>query len=264
MTSSPLTHEISHRFPIAVLHLRGEVTDPDSQRVRSALLDALTQEPTSLVVDLSAVRLAGDGRALSTLADVAGTARRWPGARLLLAGPSSPVTEALTELGVTPEIPVYPGVTEALAVAADDPVPRRVFRRLEPTVEAPRTGRALAAYACWQWDLPEPTTTAQILASELIANAVRHARTPVGFAITLRDGELRLSVLDGVAMPVRMRTPTELDEQGRGLLIVDAVSNGWGSLPLGSGKVVWAAVAVRSPVPAAAGRAQPERPVGPT
>lgn len=243
MTLPPLSYEITHRFPIAVLHLRGRLTRADVNIARAALLESLTQEPTSLVVDLSGVTV-DDDHALAVLADVADVAQRWPGARLLLCAPAPPVAEALQRARMT--LPVHASCADALALAAADPVPRRIYRRLEPTVEAPRTGRALAGYACWQWGLPEPTSAAQILASELIANAVRHARTPVGFAVTHRDSQLRLSVLDGVARPARMRTPTDLDEQGRGLLIVDAVADGWGSMPLGTGKVVWAAVPSRS------------------
>ena len=246
MTQFPLNYEITHRFPIAVLHLRGQLTPADTHLARAALLEALAQEPTSVVVDLSGITGA-DAHALRVLTDVAQTARRWPGAAVLLCAPTPAVADALRRAEVIPALIAHATCADALAAAAGDPVPPRIYRRLEPTAEAPRTGRALAGYACWQWGLPEQTTPAQILASELIANAVRHARTPVGFALSLRDQRLRLSVLDGVARPARMRTPTELDEQGRGLLIVDAVSDGWGSMPLGTGKVVWAEVPTRSP-----------------
>lgn len=245
MTVSPLTYEITHRFPIAVLQLRGQLTPADTHLARGALLEALAQEPTSLVADLSGISDA-DEHALRVLTDVAQAAQRWPGAALLLCAATPGVAGALRRAEVCPALIEYASCADALTAAAADPVPPRIYRRLEPTTEAPRTGRALAGYACWQWGLPEQTTSAQILASELIANAVRHARTPVGFALTLRDGRLRLSVLDGVARPARMRTPTELDEQGRGLLIVDAVADGWGSMPLGTGKVVWAEVPTRS------------------
>jgi hypothetical protein len=60
--------------------------------------------------------------------------------------------------------------------------------------------------------------------------------------VTLRGQQLRVSVRDGVDSLARMQTPTESDDHGRGLLIVDAIASAWGNVPVGGGKVVWASV----------------------
>jgi hypothetical protein len=45
----------------------------------------------------------------------------------------------------------------------------------------------------------------------------------------------------------RRQSPSESDDHGRGLLIVEAVASAWGSAPTPDGKVVWAAVRVPPP-----------------
>jgi anti-anti-sigma regulatory factor len=254
MALSPLTYEIPHRFPIAVVYLRGVLTTAGVHHVRAAVAEALTPEPTSAIVDLSAV-VGAEDRALAVWCELAAAARRWPAARLLLCSPAPAVAAALRRSGVARTLPVLATSADALALGAADPVPLRVYRRLAPTPGAPRAGRALAAYACRRWRVPGSTTVVEILVSELVGNAVRHARTPLDVTISLRDDLLRLSVLDGAARPPRMRTPTDLDDHGRGLLVVDAFAASWGTVPLGTGKVVWATV----PVPAGSRQSTPGR-----
>jgi anti-anti-sigma factor len=242
--TQPLTSRLDHRFPIAVVRLDGKLTPETAAVVRAAVLEALVEEPTSVIVDLAGLT-AADHLALSVFAGAAGQAAHWPGARLLLCAPRPEVAEALARTAVVRDLPVHPSFPAALAEAAAEPVPQRVRQRLEPTVHAPRVGRELAASACVRWGLAGSSIPAEILASELVTNAVRHARTVLDLRITLRDQQLRVSVQDRAADRLaRMETPGEADDHGRGLLIVDSVATAWGNLPVPDGKVVWASLAV--------------------
>lgn len=94
--------------------------------------------------------------------------------------------------------------------------------------------------------------TAALVLSELMSNAIRHARTPTGRQIGVRvaqyDGRLRVEVADAnSARPVLSRAETD-DEQGRGLAIVSALASRWGCCPRlhGIGKATWAEI----PLPA--------------
>jgi len=240
MPTDHLTYQLSYRFPIAVVRLTGELTGTSTRPAHTALVETLMEEPTSVVVDLSGVTRA-DEAGLALFPAMGKLAREWPGARLLLCGLTPGVTAALPESGW---VSVYDTLADALAAASTDPVPQRVHRFLEPTVAAPRVAREMATHAWWDWNLPGGPSSAQILASELVTNGVRHARTPLSFSMTLRDGRIRLSVQDWAAIPVRLRSPTESDLQGRGLIVVGAIAARWGSVPLGDGKVVWAELAV--------------------
>lgn len=67
-----------------------------------------------------------------------------------------------------------------------------------------------------------------LMASELATNAVRHAGTTYTVAVDDMDGEINVVVTDhGGGLPVR-KSPTQAEFTGRGILIVDTLSNEWG------------------------------------
>ncbi len=94
--------------------------------------------------------------------------------------------------------------------------------------------------------LPEHLVDAAALVlSELIGNAVRHGLAlPSGQLLARWDctaGSLRIEVVDGGTGPVG-RVPPASDEAegGRGLALVDLLSDQWGSAPADPGTAVWA------------------------
>ncbi|MFF2805700.1 ATP-binding protein [Streptomyces sp. NPDC058000] len=101
-----------------------------------------------------------------------------------------------------------------------------------------------------QWGVAgELVGTAELLVSELVANAVRAQGAGGGAWVGVRfgfsGGRLRLEVRDGSAeKPVVNDIVEEGAECGRGLVLVDALASGWGVAADGIGKVVWAELAV--------------------
>jgi len=87
--------------------------------------------------------------------------------------------------------------------------------------------------------------TAELLVSELATNAVRHAAGPGPIEIRLSlDDRLTCEVADqlgGTPAP-DAKLPTDLEESGRGLYLVDVLSSDWGSRRTSTGKVVWFAL----------------------
>ena len=82
----------------------------------------------------------------------------------------------------------------------------------------------------------------QLVVSELATNAVLHAGTP--FIVTVHGSDTRLVVLvqDGSPVHPALVTADPLTGAGRGVSIVDAVSQDWGSHDLPpAAKSVWAA-----------------------
>ena len=130
------------------------------------------------------------------------------------------------------------------------PEPARLALTRSPSsVQAARRfiqGRAVA------WSLPEPAIDQLVLiGSELVTNAVLHARTELTLALELRDGRVRLSVTDRsqAAATLRHYRPDALT--GRGLGVVAALSDRWGVSAAADGKVVWAEVAANGDHPVA-------------
>jgi anti-sigma regulatory factor (Ser/Thr protein kinase) len=83
---------------------------------------------------------------------------------------------------------------------------------------------------------------AALVTSELVSNGVRHARGGLVLQVLqLRDGVV-VAVADDSAAPPVVQAGHQLAEDGRGLLIVERISDqlGWARTP--TGKVVWASV----------------------
>jgi anti-sigma regulatory factor (Ser/Thr protein kinase) len=75
--------------------------------------------------------------------------------------------------------------------------------------------------------------------SELVANAVRHARQPLALEVRRTPSGWVVAVTDGDQSGPQPRKPDTLSENGRGLLIVDRSTERSGWAPTSRGKVVW-------------------------
>jgi hypothetical protein len=85
-----------------------------------------------------------------------------------------------------------------------------------------------------------------LIASELVTNAVLHARTDLILTLELEDGRARISVKDQSQAPATLRHYRTDALTGRGLGVVAALSDRWGVSAAADGKVVWAEVAATS------------------
>ncbi len=93
-----------------------------------------------------------------------------------------------------------------------------------------------------RWDMAELTDPAELALTELVANVVRHVPDRhCSLLILRRPGGLRVEVTDRYPRPVRKMGGggDELTEGGRGLLLVEAVTDRWGTVPMPGGKTVW-------------------------
>ena len=91
---------------------------------------------------------------------------------------------------------------------------------------------------------PEPAAEqvqrrALLATSELVANAIRHARKPLDLEVRRTPDGWLVAVTDGEQAAPRPRQADAMAESGRGLLIVDRSSDRSGWVPTRHGKVVW-------------------------
>lgn len=82
----------------------------------------------------------------------------------------------------------------------------------------------------------------ELVVSELMANVVQHARTPVTVRLVV-DTTLRVEVHDGNSIVPAMAEAAGDVESGRGLFIIEALSSAWGISPTTDGKCVWVELA---------------------
>ncbi|HEY5172638.1 MAG TPA: ATP-binding protein [Acidimicrobiia bacterium] len=83
--------------------------------------------------------------------------------------------------------------------------------------------------------------TASLIVSELVTNCVRHADTDLAVTIERTDGHIRVDIADAGTGEVTPRHPGPAEIAGRGLRIVDELSDTWGvsEYAHGDGKSVW-------------------------
>ncbi len=90
---------------------------------------------------------------------------------------------------------------------------------------------------------PEALEVCELMVSELATNCVRHSRTAFEVVIARRADEVRIEVSDRAAGRPTVRSPKPEDPSGRGLRIVDMLSDDWGvDYHAGLGKTVWCVV----------------------
>jgi hypothetical protein len=118
--------------------------------------------------------------------------------------------------------------------------------------QSARSARRLTRTTLRDWGLGTLTDDAEAIVGEFVANAVTHAADlasdgrrigpeNLGLRLLRRTGEIMCAVLDpSDAAPV-LKTPGSVEESGRGLQMVDKLSDVWGWSPVtGRGKAVWA------------------------
>lgn len=78
-----------------------------------------------------------------------------------------------------------------------------------------------------------------LLVSEVVTNAVLHARTEVRVSIERGDDTIRVEVADESHTGPAKRPVSQQAATGRGLLLVEELADRWGTEPNPRGKVVW-------------------------
>ncbi|MBI0293161.1 SpoIIE family protein phosphatase [Streptomyces sp. PRKS01-29] len=107
----------------------------------------------------------------------------------------------------------------------------------DPSAVAPVRRKVSAQLAAWGLD--DAIFTTELVVSELVTNAVRHARTPLRLRV-IHDRNLICEVSDGSITAPHLRRARTFDEGGRGLLMVAQLAQRWGTRYTRDGKTIWA------------------------
>lgn len=92
------------------------------------------------------------------------------------------------------------------------------------------------------WGLSDVVDAAEICVSELVANVIRHIGdgTPTTLVVEMNGTHLRVALRDPDtrALPTLVHAGSD-DESGRGMALLDAVSDRWGVILGADSKLVW-------------------------
>lgn len=120
--------------------------------------------------------------------------------------------------------------------------PRQLRMTLPAVSHSVRLSRYATRAVLTAWQLGHVDEAATLLVSELVTNAVRHARGTDVITVDLHAGRtwLRIEVQDTDRHWPQPRIPDGFDESGFGFILVDALASSWGVRETEAGKAVWA------------------------
>jgi len=112
-------------------------------------------------------------------------------------------------------------------------------------VDAPRLARQFVSETFEEWARDDLVQEGILVVTELATNAVVHARSDFTVSLSRHGDSVRLSVGDSVTHPPAAREVDSMVPGGKGLYLVEALSQSWGHDQIDGGKVVWADLPVR-------------------
>ncbi len=106
---------------------------------------------------------------------------------------------------------------------------------------SPSQARTLTRHTLTAWKLEPLLDETELLVSEVVTNAVQHGGGPIGlrFLLDRASKRLRCEVTDTSPEQPQLGDSNDEDESGRGLMIVEALADQWGSTPTETGKTIW-------------------------
>ena len=144
-------------------------------------------------------------------------------------------------------VPVPPSGRKGKSMTGEWPL--QDFLELGALPGAVPCARLHVRQVIWEWGLTALTGSVEILVSELITNAIHASRSleprsPIRLWLLSDKARVLILVWDAnPQLPARVHADDEA-ESGRGLLLVETISDQWGSFPAQEtgGKAVWAGV----------------------
>ncbi|MCC9703941.1 ATP-binding protein [Streptomyces sp. MNU76] len=122
--------------------------------------------------------------------------------------------------------------------------------------ESARRARLLISAALNAWAIGDLADTATLIVSELVGNSVQHTSCRLLRVIVSRPSphRVKIAVIDKARTIPAMTSPADDAEQGRGLFLIDVLSDRWGCDRHPWGKTLWAELEAPRAVTAPASR----------
>jgi anti-sigma regulatory factor (Ser/Thr protein kinase) len=141
---------------------------------------------------------------------------------------------------VTAGVRAWPPASVDVTTAAAEGRSRRFG--VPDGAEACAVARRVLAFALQAWGVHDAqwTAGAEVVVSELVSNAVRHGGGCKWVELHLDQAGLTVQVADRSATRPQPRTADSHALSGRGLALIDAMTDGWNTADHDGGKRVWA------------------------
>jgi anti-sigma regulatory factor (Ser/Thr protein kinase) len=110
---------------------------------------------------------------------------------------------------------------------------------LDADLVSPRVAREFVSQTLARWRCSDATAIIDLLVSEIVANAVLHARTSAELSVQLLPDRVRVAVTDLEPTQPKRRPDDPLTSTGRGIALIEKLSLAWGIDRTPEGKRVW-------------------------
>jgi anti-sigma regulatory factor (Ser/Thr protein kinase) len=135
------------------------------------------------------------------------------------------------------------GMSNTAAVEDSSMVLHTVEMDCRPDPLAPRQARAFVASFIKARGLGDLVDRAELLTSEVVTNALVHAHSPVRLVVEAHISSVVVEVKDTARTQVVVEGEEVAEAgRGRGMMLVDAMSDRWGWWKEEDGRVVWFAL----------------------
>lgn len=113
--------------------------------------------------------------------------------------------------------------------------------RLVAAPSSVRTARRAVLDAVGDTLHPDGLDAVLLATSEVVTNALEHGAPPIELRLQCDDTRVRVEVRDASPLPPRERSaaPGPAEVRGRGMVIVNRITDRWGIEELAEGKAVW-------------------------
>jgi len=235
-----LSVHTEHHDSARTVQLRGRLGRRGLAAVEALLTELLSHDEGTVVCDLRGLDYLSP-RVVALLIETQSARPPTPPALALCTAASGQVMRTLRALDPQHMLPLFHTVQDAHRELLRQHSRAALMLTADP--EAAGTSRAFAAGVCAQWSLHAISDDVVLLVSELVTNAVRHARTETELRLTRDRAVLTIAVADHVSTLPDAGAAEPFASTGRGLLLVTSLADAFGSYRRpGGGKVVWCAL----------------------
>jgi len=245
--SRGLVIDVEVEADYVVVRVCGRLSLRTIPRVRETAIKTLLSAGR-VVVDLSCLRCS-QSVFLAVFPTALAMAGGWPSARLVLCGADATLQTMLVSSRITETVLLAVDLASARTLLDQRPPVVRRYRDLSSCNTAPAVARRFVRQVCGLWAVSAAVQeVAELVATELVTNAVVHAHSGSRLTITYTESALFVSVRDYLPTVVpRPRLIEVSAPRGRGLHFVAALAHAWGVDQHPDGKKIWVCLALDTP-----------------